>query len=107
MTGGSRGLGAAMVVALAEAGFRVAVNYFASAARADSLCRELRGRGLEAQGFGADVRDEAEVRRLVGEVEAALGPVEVLVVNATGPQPMLSIEEQTWEAYLQQLEFFL
>ena len=107
VTGASRGLGAAMAVALAEAGHRVAVNYFANADRAEQLCAGLRGRGLVAQAFQADVREEAEVARLVGEVEAALGAVEVVVLNATGHQPMLSIEEQTWEAYLQQMEFFV
>ncbi|MBW4038388.1 MAG: SDR family oxidoreductase [Acidobacteria bacterium] len=96
-----------MAVALAEAGHRVAVNYFASGARAEALCEDLRERGLVAEAFQADVRNAAEVARLVGEVEAALGPVEVVVLNATGHQPMLSIEEQTWEAYLQQMEFFV
>lgn len=107
VTGASRGLGAAMAVALAEAGHRVAVNYFASAARAEALCTELRGRGLVARAFGADVREEAEVERLVAEVAAALGPVEVLVCNATGHQPMLPLEQQTWQSYLDQLEFFV
>ncbi len=96
-----------MAVALAEAGFGVAVNYFASAQRGQDLCASLRARGLTAQAFGADVRDESAVRRLVQEVEASLGPVEVLVVNATGHQPMLSIDEQTWQAYLDQMEFFV
>jgi 3-oxoacyl-[acyl-carrier protein] reductase len=107
VTGASRGLGAAMAVALAESGHRVAVNYFERAARAEELCAGLRARGFEAQTFQADVRDEGEVARLVGEVEAKLGAVEVLVVNATGHQPLLSIEEQTWQAYLDQLEFFV
>jgi 3-oxoacyl-[acyl-carrier protein] reductase len=96
-----------MAVALAEAGHRVAVNYFASAARAEALCAGLRRRGLVAQAFRADVRNEAEVARLVGEVEAALGPVEIVVLNATGHQPLLSIEEQTWQAYVDQLEYFV
>ena len=96
-----------MAVALAEAGHRVAVNYFASADRAEALCVGLRARGFVAQAFRADVRDEAEVGRLVGEVEAALGAVEIVVLNATGHQPMLSIEEQTWQDYLDQLEFFV
>ncbi len=96
-----------MAVALAEAGHRVAVNYFANGDRAEALCVGLRARGLVAQAFQADVRDEAEVARLVGEVEAALGQVEVVVLNATGHQPLLSIEEQTWQAYLDQLEFFV
>jgi 3-oxoacyl-[acyl-carrier protein] reductase len=107
VTGASRGLGAAMAVALAESGHRVAVNYFERKGRADELCAELRARGLVAQAFQGDVRDEAEVARLVREVEAELGAVEVLVVNATGHQPMLSIEEQTWQAYLDQMEFFV
>jgi 3-oxoacyl-[acyl-carrier protein] reductase len=107
VTGASRGLGAAMATALAEAGHRVAVNYFASAARAEELCQSLRARGFTAQAFGADVRDEAEVARLVREVEAALGPVEIVVANATGHQPMLALEQQTWQSYLDQLEFFV
>jgi 3-oxoacyl-[acyl-carrier protein] reductase len=49
----------------------------------------------------------AEVARMVSEVEAALGAVEIVVVNATGHQPLLSIEEQTWQSYLDQMEFFV
>jgi 3-oxoacyl-[acyl-carrier protein] reductase len=96
-----------MAVALAEAGHRVAVNYFRSGERAERLCAELRGRGLIGQPFQADVRDEAEVARLVREVEAALGPIDVAVLNATGPQPMLPIEQQSWQSYLDQMEFFV
>ena len=96
-----------MVVALAEAGYRVAVNYYASAERAQRLCAELGARKLVAQAFHADVRDEAAVARMVREVEANLGPIDVAVMNATGPQPMLSIEEQSWQSYLDQLEFFV
>ena len=107
VTGASRGLGAAMAVALAESGHRVAVNYFERAARAEELCAGLRARGLEGEAFQGDVRDEVAVARLVKEVEVRLGTVEVLVVNATGHQPLLSIEEQTWQAYLDQMEFFV
>ena len=107
VTGGARGLGAAISTALAEAGHCVAVNYFASAARAERLCGELRARNLVAQPFQADVRNEAAVARMVRAVEAKLGPIDVAVLNATGPQPMLSIEEQTWQSYLDQLEFFV
>jgi 3-oxoacyl-[acyl-carrier protein] reductase len=107
VTGASRGLGAAMAVALAEAGHRVAVNYFNNAMRAEQLCAGLLARGLIAQAFRADVRVETEVTRLADEVTAAFGPIEIAVLNATGPQPMLSIEQQTWPAYLDQLEFFV
>jgi len=44
---------------------------------------------------------------LLFEVEDVFGRIDVLVVNATGPQPFLSIEEQTWQSYLDQLEFFV
>ena len=60
-----------------------------------------------AEAFQGDVRDEVEVGRLVREVEARLGAVEVLVVNATGHQPMLSVEEQTWQSYVDQMEYFV
>jgi 3-oxoacyl-[acyl-carrier protein] reductase len=96
-----------MAVALAEAGHRVAVNYYERASRAEDLCASLRSRSLSAQAFQADVRDEASIARMVAEVEAAFGAVEVVVVNATGHQPMLSIEEQTWQSYLDQMEYFV
>ncbi len=107
VTGASRGLGAAMAEALAEAGHTVAVNFFQNGERAEQLCAGLRERGLQAEAFGADVRDEGAVRGLVAAVEARLGPVEVVVANATGHQPMLSVEEQTWQSYLDQMEFFV
>ena len=107
VTGASRGLGAAMATALAEAGHHVAVNYFASPERAQQLCAGLRARGLIAQPFQADVRDQVAVDRLVREVEVSLGPIGIAVLNATGPQPMLSIEQQTWQSYLDQLEYFV
>jgi 3-oxoacyl-[acyl-carrier protein] reductase len=62
--------------------------------------------GGHAAIFQADLRDELEVARLVTDVSRAFGPVDILVVNA-GPQPFYSIEEQTWENYLRQLEFFV
>lgn len=107
VTGASRGLGAAMAAALAQDGHRVAVNYFASAERAEQMCRDLCAEGHQAQAFRGDVRNEAEIQRLVAEVERTFGPIDVLVLNATGHQPMLSVEEQTWQSYLDQLEFFV
>jgi 3-oxoacyl-[acyl-carrier protein] reductase len=107
ITGASRGLGAAIALEQGTVDNNVAVNYFNSEAAAEKLCVRIRDAGGRARAFKADVRDEAEVDRLVSEVEKAFGGLDVLVVNATGPQPMLSIEQQTWQSYLDQLEFFV
>jgi 3-oxoacyl-[acyl-carrier protein] reductase len=55
----------------------------------------------------ADVRDEGEVARMVGEVQKGLGLIDILVINATGPQPFVKIEDLTWRTCLDQLEFFV
>lgn len=107
VTGASRGLGAAVARKLGACGAAMAVNYFGSAELARAVVDRIRGDGGVADAFAADVRDESEVARLVGDVEKQLGPIEVLVVNATGPQPMLKLEDVTWRACLDQLEFFV
>ena len=106
ITGASRGLGSAIALELAASRLSVAINYKSSRDRAERLCSWIREMGGEAAPFQADVRDEAQVSELVKEVTGQLGPIDTLVVNATGPQPFLAIEEQTWESYLDQLEFF-
>jgi 3-oxoacyl-[acyl-carrier protein] reductase len=106
VTGASRGLGAAIALDQGKAGCNVAVNYFNSGGAAEQLCQRIQQAGGHAQAFQADVRNESEVARMIAEVNQVFGSVDVLVVNATGPQPLLSIEEQTWQSYLDQLEFF-
>ena len=107
VTGASRGLGAAIAFKLGAIGLNVAVNYFQNKAAAERVCQGIREAGGNAHPFQADVRAESEVARLVHEVVETLGNIDVLVLNATGPQPFLRIEEQTWPAYLDQLEFFV
>jgi 3-oxoacyl-[acyl-carrier protein] reductase len=107
ITGASRGLGAAIALAQGAAGSNVAVNYFNSKGAAEQLCERIRKTGGHAHEFKADARSEAEIVRLVDEIADVFGGVDVLVINATGPQPFLSIEEQTWSSYLDQLEFFV
>ncbi len=107
VTGASRGLGAAIAVELGAIGLKVAVNYFENRTAAERVCEQIRESGGEAQPFQADVRDEVEVGRLVREVKNTFGEIDTLVLNATGPRPLLSLEEQTWQAYLDQMEFFV
>jgi 3-oxoacyl-[acyl-carrier protein] reductase len=107
VTGASRGLGEAIAVALGACGAKVAVNYFASPDKAERVVEAVKQAGGKAAAFKADVRDEAEVERMVREVEAGLGPVDIVVPNGTGPQPFIPLEKLTWRACLDQLEFFV
>ena len=107
VTGASRGLGAAIAERLGADGFAVAVNYARSSARADEVVERIRATGGTADAFQADVTDEASVADLVAGVRDVLGDVHALVINATGPQPAAAIEDVTWQAHLDQLEFFV
>jgi 3-oxoacyl-[acyl-carrier protein] reductase len=107
VTGASRGLGAAIALELAARGAKVAVNYFAKRDRAEQLCEQIKKQGGEAAPFYADVRLEADVVKMIHAVQDTYQHIDIAVMNATGPQPFLTIEEQTWERYLDQLEFFV
>ncbi len=107
VTGASRGLGAAIALELAARGAKVAVNYFANRERAEQVCARIKQQGGEAAAFYADVRREADVEHMIQAVNETYRHIDIAVINATGPQPFLTIEEQTWERYLDQLEFFL
>lgn len=107
VSGASRGLGAAIAEQLAVDGFAVAVNYASSRSGAERVVADIRAAGGTAEAFGADVTDESAVEDLAGRVRAALGPVEVLVANATGPQPEVPLDRLDWRDHLDQLEFFV
>src|SRR5258708_38195295 len=107
VTGASRGLGAGIARTLAERGAKVGINYCGSPEKAQRLASEIKSAGGEAVALRADVRDEAEVAKLVADVEARYGAIDILVCNATGPQPMIKLDELTWQDCLNQLEFFV
>ena len=79
VTGAGRGLGAAIATSFAREGAKVAVNYRKSQAPAEALAQEL---GENAAAFQADVRDEADVQRMIGEVTERFGPPTTVVHNA-------------------------
>ncbi|MEJ3745753.1 SDR family oxidoreductase [Actinomycetes bacterium KLBMP 9797] len=107
ITGASRGLGASIAVHLAKQGHPVAVNYQSSAEAARRVVEAIRGAGGMADAFAADVTDETQVSDLVNRVNQRLGPVDVLVVNATGSQPEIRVEDLTWQEHLDQLVYFV
>lgn len=82
VTGGSRGIGAAIAISLAEAGAAVAVNYREKSAEAEAVTRSITAKGGKAMAIQADVSRTADVARMVAAVERELGPVDVLVNNA-------------------------
>jgi len=82
VTGGSRGIGAAVVRALADAGITVAINYRARADTAARLARSIDEAGGRAVAIAADVSQADAVARLVERAQAELGPIDILVNNA-------------------------
>jgi 3-oxoacyl-[acyl-carrier protein] reductase len=82
VTGGSRGIGRACAVALGEAGHRVAFCYSSDDDGAKATRAAVEKAGADTLAVRADIRDPAAVDSAFGEVEHALGPVELLVNNA-------------------------
>ncbi|MFO0814447.1 MAG: SDR family oxidoreductase [Gemmatales bacterium] len=107
VTGASRGLGAAIAERLAAAGAAVAINYYASPQKAEQLVAGIKKTGGQAIAVAGDVRNEKDIATMVQATEKAFGAIDILVPNATGPQPFIKIEDLTWQACLDQLEFFV
>jgi 3-oxoacyl-[acyl-carrier protein] reductase len=82
VTGGSRGIGAAIARALAEDGADVAVSYVASPDKAQALVEELKAKGARAEAFKADQADPTQVTGLVKAVAEHFGRLDILVNNA-------------------------
>ena len=83
VTGAGKRIGRAVALALAEHGFAVAVHCRASRAEAEATAADVRARNVQAVVLSGDLAVEADVVRLVPEATAALGPLGVLVNNAS------------------------
>ncbi len=84
VTGGSRGIGAATALALAERGYDVAITYRNKAARADKVVAEIIQRGAQAIAVRGDITRQADVTQLFDTVKQWRGHLDVLVLNASG-----------------------
>jgi 3-oxoacyl-[acyl-carrier protein] reductase len=87
VTGGSGGIGVALCRRLAEAGALVAVHYHTDQAAAEHVADAIEAAGGRAAIFGADLARPDAAERLVDQVEADLGPVDVLAANAGLSRP--------------------
>lgn len=103
VTGGGRGIGRAISLALARAGAPVAVNWVANEGAADDTVTAVKAAGGRALAVQGDVADGAAVERMVAAVEAQLGPVDILVNNAGGG-PVLAIEDTDEAAFVAAFE---
>lgn len=97
VTGASRGIGAASALLLAGNGAAVAVNYFKSQDAADAVVDRIQSGGGKAFAVKADVRDAGQAGEMVRETEKTLGPVDILVNNASIGFPVKPFVEFTWE----------
>lgn len=99
ITGASRGIGRATAVVFAKNGFNVAVNYCRSEDKAKDLIDELKGYGVNAAAYRADVSDKSAVTEMFRRAEAELDKISVLVNNAgIAEQALFSdITEEMWD----------
>src|SRR6266849_8145674 len=82
VTGASRGIGAAIAIAFAEAGAAIAVNYRERAAEANAVVGKIKDMGGRAITIAADISQAAAVTKMVDDAASALGPIDILVNNA-------------------------
>ena len=102
VTGGSRGIGAAISHALAGAGHAVVINYAGRRNEADALATQLRDQGAQAIALQADIADPAAVRTLFEAAVSRLGGLDV-VVNSAGVMKLAPLAQYEDAAFDQQM----
>lgn len=103
ITGGSRGIGRAIVLELAASGVKVAFTYRRNREAADTLCQEVKELGGETVGLQQDVTDFAGAKVVLAEVKERFGPITMLVNNAgiTRDKPLVLMQEDDWRAVIE------
>jgi NAD(P)-dependent dehydrogenase (short-subunit alcohol dehydrogenase family) len=101
VTGAARRIGRAIALSLARQGWKVAVHYHGSAEAAEATAEEIRASGGTAVAINADLSRENEVVGLLPSAEHALGPITLLVNNASvfEPDDIQSIDAALWERH--------
>jgi 3-oxoacyl-[acyl-carrier protein] reductase len=100
VTGGSRGIGAAVSRELGDAGADVVVNYVSSADAAEAVCKDVRDAGGSARAVAGDISTPEGAAALVNEVESQVGPIAILVCNAgiTRDNLIMKLTDDDWRA---------
>jgi len=102
VTGGTRGIGKAVVLELAEAGAAVAFTYRSLKESADAIVAELRGKGGRAAGYQSDAADFAQANDIVQKVVQEFGRIDILINNAgiTKDGLLMRMSEHDWDAVI-------
>jgi 3-oxoacyl-[acyl-carrier protein] reductase len=102
VTGASRGIGAACAIALAGAGFDVGIGYVNDEAGATATAAAVEAAGRKAHIVQGDIADAAAAEAVVNATEAALGPLDALVLNAgiTRDGLMMRMGDDDWDAVI-------
>ena len=103
VTGGGKRIGRAICLTLADAGFDVVVHYNSSADAAEAVADEVRALGRRAAVVRADLSDEAQVRAVIPAAVQALGPLAVLINNASifEDDRVGSLDRASWDAHVE------
>ncbi len=102
ITGGSRGIGRATVLARADAGAEVAINYQQSSQAAEEVCRDAQELGVQAHTYRADISREEEDKQLVDAILTDFGAIDILINNAgiTRDKTFLKMTRSLWDEVL-------
>lgn len=100
VTGGSRGIGKACALKLAEAGYDIVINYAGNTEAANKTIEELKAFGVEAEAYKFDVSNQAEVDENIAKIVEKYGRIDILVNNAgiTRDDLFIRMDSDKWNA---------
>lgn len=98
VTGGSRGIGRAIAVRLAQAGANVAINYLRHRSAADETVKLIEDQGAQALAIRANVGEHENIHHMIDEIEEKFGKLDILVSNAASGvlKPAMELTERHW-----------